>query len=90
MIKKKAWEYIINLMAIHMKVNGIMTNQMEKENSISKMVINMKEMFYNINQMVMEFINILIKLIILVFGKIIKEKDKELINVRIKNMKVNG
>jgi len=40
--------------------------------------------------MVMEFINILIKLIILVFGKIIKEKDKELINVRIKNMKVNG
>ena len=49
MIKKKAWEYIINLMAIHTKVNGIMTNQMEKENFISKMVINMKEMFYNIN-----------------------------------------
>jgi len=40
--------------------------------------------------MVKDYIHMLIKLFILDFGKIIKEKDKELINQKVKIMKENG
>ena len=40
--------------------------------------------------MVKDYIHMLIELFILDFGKIIKEKDKELINQKVKIMKENG